>query len=220
MNWHEQPCKSTSWIKVKNMWPKAEAVKWKCSGGWRQSKRMENTGSECLLTLNTSAVSWKHSYNMHLRYVNSRPAALLDHRYVLKPRHLSIFENISFIVLHMKPKRWTESHFTLFHSFLQTFFVPCPLNFFFFFLQYLVARSHIACKFNLVSVCLIATSSLSYQTISLETPSEARAIYPLELECLSSLPYLWHDISKETREINFGGWQKKCKLHIHCFPSP
>lgn len=99
MNWHEQPCKSTSWIKVKNMWPKAEAVKWKCSGGWRQSKRMENTGGECLLTLNTSAVSWKHSYNMHLRYVNSRPAALLDHRHVLKPRHLSIFENISFINL-------------------------------------------------------------------------------------------------------------------------
>lgn len=49
---------------------------------------------------------------------------------------------------------------------------------------FVVAKSHIACKIHQAFVFLIATSSLSYQTIWLETTSEAKAIYTLEPERL------------------------------------
>lgn len=109
----------------------------------------------------------------------------------------------------MKSKRRTESLFTLF-QFSTNIFPSTPAEFVF--LQYPVAKSHIACKIHLVFVFLNSyflpklSDNLTWDTIRGQghPPSWTRGP--------SILPYLWPDICKETREINFWAWQKK-KTH-------
>lgn len=112
-------------------------------------------------------------------------------RYVLKPQLLLVFGNTSFILLLWKLSLKCEQSYFLdcFTIFSRHFFsYACWIL-----LQYLVAKSHMPCKFNLVFACLIASCyflpeppvNLTFDT----SRSQGHSFLPTWTAMSSNFPY-------------------------------